>query len=265
MISHTGGDDLKICDFGLARRISHAKMMTLLYGMPEYLAPEVTNNEGISFGADMWSVGIITYILLSGISPFRGNNDKETLMKIREVKWEFDDRWKNISEDAKDFIRSLLMYNVERRMDVTAALAHPWLTYADKSPLNFYKIPSENLKNYYKLYRLVINYSYICVQFKKKNICIFISFFLTNRENYFHFRDWYNNASCRTWFRRRKLNTAFEHPSKMVYPPGHKYTPEPEDRPYSPLKKPAAKPWENQINERESIDTEIGIIRSESQ
>ncbi|XP_031365474.1 obscurin isoform X3 [Apis dorsata] len=229
LISHTGGDDLKICDFGLARRISHAKMMTLLYGMPEYLAPEVTNNEGISFGADMWSVGIITYILLSGISPFRGNNDKETLMKIREGKWEFDDRWKNISEDAKDFIRSLLMYNVERRMDVTAALAHPWLTYADKSPLNFYKIPSENLKNYYKLYR-----------------------------------DWYNNASCRTWFRRRKLNTAFEHPSKMVYPPGHKYTPEPEDRPYSPLKKPAAKPWENQINERESIDTEIGIIRSES-
>lgn len=150
-------------------------------------------------------------------------------MKIREGKWEFDDRWKNISEDGKDFIRSLLMYNVERRMDVTAALAHPWLTYADKSPLNFYKIPSENLKNYYKLYR-----------------------------------DWYNNASCRTWFRRRKLNTAFEHPSKMVYPPGHRYTPEPEDRPYSPLKKPAAKPWENQINEREPIDTEIGIIRSES-
>ncbi|XP_016767640.1 obscurin isoform X7 [Apis mellifera] len=229
LISHTGGDDLKICDFGLARRISHAKMMTLLYGMPEYVAPEVTNNEGVSFSADMWSVGIITYILLSGISPFRGNNDKETLMKIREGKWEFDDRWKNISEDGKDFIRSLLMYNVERRMDVTAALAHPWLTYADKSPLNFYKIPSENLKNYYKLYR-----------------------------------DWYNNASCRTWFRRRKLNTAFEHPSKMVYPPGHRYTPEPEDRPYSPLKKPAAKPWENQINEREPIDTEIGIIRSES-
>lgn len=137
--------------------------------MPEYVAPEVTNNEGVSFSADMWSVGIITYILLSGISPFRGNNDKETLMKIREGKWEFDDRWKSISEDAKDFIRSLLMYNVERRMDITAALAHPWLTYADRSPLNFYKIPSENLKNYYKLYRLVINYSsYILCHFKKK-------------------------------------------------------------------------------------------------
>ncbi|CAK9822500.1 Unc-89 [Anthophora retusa] len=229
LISHTGGDDLKIGDFGLARRISHAKLMILAYGMPEYIAPEVTNNEGVSFGADMWSVGIITYILLSGISPFRGNNDRETLMKIREGKWEFDDRWVNISEDAKDFIRSLLMYNTERRMDVTAALAHSWLTYADRSSLDLYKIPSENLKNYYKLYR-----------------------------------DWYNNASCRTWYRRRKLNSAFEHPSKMVYPPGHKYTPEPDDRPYTPTTKPAPKPWDVNIPTREPIDTEIGIIKSES-
>ncbi|XP_060826020.1 obscurin isoform X7 [Bombus pascuorum] len=230
LISHTGGDDLKICDFGLARRISHAKLMTLTYGMPEYVAPEVTNNEGVSFSTDMWAVGIITYILLSGISPFRGNNDRETMLKIREGKWEFDDRWENISEEAKDFIRSLLMYNADRRMDVKAALAHPWLNYADKLPYDLYKIPSENLKNYYKLYR-----------------------------------DWYNNASCRTWFRRRKLNTAFEHPSRMVYPPGQKYTPEPSvERPYSPIKRPPAKPWENQIATREPIDTEIGIIKSES-
>ncbi|XP_076666422.1 obscurin isoform X4 [Andrena cerasifolii] len=230
LISHTGGDDLKICDFGLSRRISHARLMILAYGMPEYVAPEVTNNEGVTFSTDMWSVGIITFILLSGISPFRGFNDKETLMRIREGKWEFDDRWTNISEDAKDFIRSLLMYNAERRIDVKAALAHPWLAYVDRSPTDFYKIPSENLKNYYKLYR-----------------------------------DWYNNASCRTWFRRRKLNTAFEHPSKMVYPPGQKYTPEPsDDRTYSPTKKPLAKPWDTQTPTRDPIDTEIGIIKSES-
>ncbi|XP_043255290.1 obscurin-like isoform X3 [Colletes gigas] len=230
LISHTGGDDLKICDFGLARRISQTRLMTLAYGMPEYVAPEVTNNEGVSFSTDMWSVGIITYILLSGISPFRGFSDKETLMRIREGKWEFDDRWSNITEEGKDFIRSLLMYNCDRRMDVKAALTHPWITYADRSPTDFYKIPSENLKNYYKLYR-----------------------------------DWYNNASCRTWFRRRKLETAFEHPSRMVYPPGHKYTPEPsDDRTYSPLKKPLVKPWDNQYPSREPIDTEIGIIKSES-
>lgn len=127
--------------------------MLLSYGMPEYVAPEVTNNEGVDYAADMWSVGIITYILLSGISPFRGVNDRETLTKIRQGAWDFDDRWKNISNEAKDFIRSLLVYNVDKRMNVKAALTHPWLEYADKSPLDLYKIPSEYLKTYYKLYR----------------------------------------------------------------------------------------------------------------
>ncbi|KAK2576391.1 hypothetical protein KPH14_005736 [Odynerus spinipes] len=229
LISHTGGDDLKIGDFGLARRIAQTRLMTLGYGMPEYVAPEVTNNEGVDYSADMWSVGIITYILLSGISPFRGINDRETLTKIRQGAWDFDDRWKNISNEAKDFIRNLLVYNVDKRMSVKDALAHPWLEYADKSPLDLYRIPSEYLKTYYKLYR-----------------------------------DWYSNASCRTWYRRRKLSSAFEHPSKMVYPPGHKYTPEPSTDKYSPTSKPTARTWENQVPSREPIDTEIGIIKSES-
>lgn len=156
MISHPGGDDLKIGDFGLSRRITYGKLMTLAYGMPEYVAPEVANNEGVSYGADMWSLGIITYILLSGYSPFRGINDRETLTRIKEGRWEFDDRWSHISEDARDFIRNLLIYQVEGRMDVKTALRHPWLTYADRIPSEPYKIPSENLKNYYSLYRQVI-------------------------------------------------------------------------------------------------------------
>ncbi|XP_046823070.1 obscurin isoform X4 [Vespa crabro] len=229
LISHTGGDDLKISDFGLTRRITQTKLMLLSYGMPEYVAPEVTNNEGVDYAADMWSVGIITYILLSGISPFRGVNDRETLTKIRQGAWDFDDRWKNISNEAKDFIRSLLVYNVDKRMNIKAALKHPWLEYADKSPLDLYKIPSEYLKTYYELYR-----------------------------------DWYSNASCRTWYRRRKLSSAFEHPSKMVYPPGHKYTPEPSVERYSPIGKPVPRTWENQVPSREPIDTEIGLIKSES-
>ena len=152
LISHPGGDDLKIGDFGLTRRIGH-QLMTLMYGMPEYVAPEVVNGEGVTYRTDMWSVGIITYILLSGISPFRGINDRETLTKIKEGKWDFDDRWINISEDGKDFVRNLLMYQWERRFDVHAALNHPWLTYADKTFSDPYKIPSENLKNYYRLYK----------------------------------------------------------------------------------------------------------------
>ncbi|XP_066587330.1 obscurin isoform X6 [Prorops nasuta] len=228
LISHPGGDNLKIGDFGLARRISSAKLMTLNYGVPEYVAPEVSNNEGVSYPADMWSVGIITYILLSGISPFRGTNDKETLLRIRDGRWEFDERWTNISNEARDFVRSLLIYQPEKRLNVRAALEHPWLTYIDRPPPEPYRIPSEYLKNYHILYR-----------------------------------DWYSNASCRTWYRRRKFSCAFEHPTKMIYPPGHRYTPEPEDRRYSPSKKPGMKSWEDHVLTREPIDTEIGMVKSE--
>lgn len=231
LISHAGGENLKIGDFGLARRISYGRLMTLVYGMPEYVAPEVVNGDGVTYAADMWSLGIITHILLSGISPFRGMNDRETLTKIKNGNWDFDERWwSNISEDAKDFIRHLLMYNVDDRFDVTAALRHPWLNICDKPPVDQYKIPSENLKNYYKL-----------------------------------FRDWYGNASCRNWYRRRRLSNAFEHPSKMVYPPGQRYTPEPTvERSFTPRDKPEPRSWENKIPSREPIDTEIGLIKNES-
>ncbi|KAL7294623.1 hypothetical protein TKK_0011927 [Trichogramma kaykai] len=232
LISHPGGDDLKIGDFGLARRIVRNKLMTLMYGMPEFVPPEVPNGEGVDYGMDMWSTGIITYILLSGISPFRGINDRETLTKIKEGKWNFEDEsWTGISDDAKDFIRKLLEYQSERRMDSETALRHPWLNYGDGAHLEGRKIPSENLKNYY-----------------------------------IHYRDWYKNASCRTWYRRRRLSSAFEHPSKMVYPPGHRYTPERSpERIYVPEKKTLPlSTWEDRTPSREPIDTEIGIIKSES-
>lgn len=129
--------------------------MTLMYGMPEFVPPEVVNGEGVEFGMDMWSVGIITYILLVGISPFRGVNDRETLTRIREGKWNFDDeRWIHISDGGKDFIRHLLEYQTERRFDTQAALRHPWLaSFPDRPDPDAYRIPSEHLKYYYTHYR----------------------------------------------------------------------------------------------------------------
>ncbi|XP_059058380.1 obscurin, partial [Achroia grisella] len=193
LLSHVGSDELKICDFGLSRRIQFNKHAALDYGMPEFVAPEVASGEGVSYGADMWSVGIITYILLSGHSPFRGVNDRETLTRIREGRWEWHDElwWSRLSTESRDFISKLLVFNWHERMDVNTALSHPWLTLADKIYQEEYQITTDRLRNYYNLYR-----------------------------------DWTGNAQCRTWFRRRPLSGAFEHPSKMVYPPGEVYTPE---------------------------------------
>lgn len=77
----------------------------------------------------------------------------------------------------------------------------------------------------------------------------------------FLYRDWYDNASCRRWFRRRPLEGAYTHPSKMVYPPGEFYTPEP--TPERAPRKPTT--WEEQIPSRSPGNYEIGVIKSESQ
>ena len=85
-------------------------------GMPEFVAPEVVNGDGVGLPADMWSVGVITYLLLSGHSPFRGENDRETLNRIKEGKYELKDEWfSNISAEARDFINLLLIYQADGR------------------------------------------------------------------------------------------------------------------------------------------------------
>lgn len=77
----------------------------------------------------------------------------------------------------------------------------------------------------------------------------------------YDFREWYDNASCRKWYRRRPLEGAFTHPSKMVYPPGEIYTPEPTPEP-SPVKEMK---WEDRIPKRPNLNYDIGEIKSESQ
>lgn len=147
---------MKIGDFGLARRISPGRLAPLKYGVPEFVSPEAVNGEGVGLSTDMWSLGIITYILLSGMSPFRGQDDRETLTSIQAGKWSFDEKyWKEISEDAKDFITKLLVYQSDGRMDVKAALRHPWLERADKMPASEYKISTERLRTHYFLFKLV--------------------------------------------------------------------------------------------------------------
>ena len=84
-MTRTNGRDLRITDFGLARRIG-SKLYPLEYGMPEFVAPEIVLGHGVGLAADMWSVGVITYLLLSGRSLFRGRNDMETLDNIKVTK-----------------------------------------------------------------------------------------------------------------------------------------------------------------------------------
>ncbi|KAE8588285.1 hypothetical protein XENTR_v10022446 [Xenopus tropicalis] len=101
---------IKIIDFGLAQKIEDGTVFKSLCGTPQYIAPEVINYEPLGPPTDMWSIGVITYILLSGLSPFQGETDQETLTNVVAGSYEFDDRiFKQTSELAKDFIRQLLL------------------------------------------------------------------------------------------------------------------------------------------------------------
>merc|ERR1711892_1123670 len=191
--------EIKICDFSLAKRI--VGVVKMEYGQPEYVAPEVVNGEGATFASDMWSIGIITYLMLSGVSPFRGQNDRETLQRIQMGDIDFDfELWQNISREAKHFVANLLVYKPEERMSVRQALAHPWLQILKQPGIEIseqYQISTERLRNYYV-----------------------------------GLKEWITNASCDFLYRRRPLSGAFNHPSCMVYPPGE---PEPEPEPVAPI------------------------------
>ncbi|KAG7525678.1 myosin light chain kinase 3-like isoform X1 [Solea senegalensis] len=120
---------IKIIDFGLARIYKPREKLRVNFGTPEFLAPEVINYDFASFNTDMWSLGVITYMLLSGLSPFLGDDDNETLNNILACQWNFEEQeFRDTSEEAKDFISRLLIINKSWRMSASEALRHPWLS-----------------------------------------------------------------------------------------------------------------------------------------
>ncbi|XP_070846734.1 myosin light chain kinase, smooth muscle-like isoform X2 [Chaetodon trifascialis] len=124
----TTGTQIKIIDFGLASKLEEDKPLMVMHGTPEFVAPEVISYEPVGLETDMWSIGVICFILLSGESPFQGNNDAETFTLVTAARYEFDqESFEDISDQAKDFITSLLKKDRRCRLSCTEALAHPWM------------------------------------------------------------------------------------------------------------------------------------------
>ncbi|NXQ35189.1 DAPK3 kinase, partial [Alaudala cheleensis] len=120
---------IKLIDFGLAHKIEDGVDFKNIFGTPEFVAPEIVNYEPLGLAADMWSIGVITYILLSGASPFLGETKQETLANITAVNYDFDEEFfSNTSDLAKDFIQKLLVKDTRKRLTIQEALSHPWIT-----------------------------------------------------------------------------------------------------------------------------------------
>uniref|UniRef100_A0A3P9LLF0 Myosin light chain kinase, smooth muscle n=1 Tax=Oryzias latipes TaxID=8090 RepID=A0A3P9LLF0_ORYLA len=142
------GSKIKLIDFGLARRLENAGTLKVLFGTPEFVAPEVINYEAISYPTDMWSIGVICYILLSGLSPFMGDSDNETLSNVTSASWDFEDEaFDEISENAKDFITNLLKKDMRARLTCAQCFEHPWLK-QDTNTMKAKKLSKERMKKY---------------------------------------------------------------------------------------------------------------------
>ncbi|KAM6465507.1 serine/threonine-protein kinase D1 isoform 1-T1 [Liasis olivaceus] len=117
---------VKLCDFGFARIIGEKSFRRSLVGTPAYLAPEVLRNKGYNRSLDMWSVGVIIYVSLSGTFPF--NEDEDIHDQIQNAAFMYPPNpWKEISHEAIDLINNLLQVKMRKRYSVDKTLSHPWL------------------------------------------------------------------------------------------------------------------------------------------
>jgi len=123
------GRDIKLLDYNSMRHLINKKSGAVVdvIGDTEFCAPEMLNFDPVLPASDMWSVAVITYILLSGISPFFYEDESQVLQTVQTVKYEFDpDAFSKISTEAKDFIKKCLIRAPEFRLTAAGALAHDW-------------------------------------------------------------------------------------------------------------------------------------------
>ncbi|XP_017084637.1 death-associated protein kinase related [Drosophila eugracilis] len=121
-------DGLKLCDFGISRVVCEGINVREMAGTPDYVAPEVLQYEPLSLLTDIWSVGVLTYVLLSGFSPFGGDTKQETFLNISQCALTFPDNlFGGVSPVAIDFIRRALRIKPNDRMSAAGCLEHIWL------------------------------------------------------------------------------------------------------------------------------------------
>ncbi|TGZ46634.1 uncharacterized protein [Temnothorax longispinosus] len=120
--------DVKLCDFEISRVILEGTEVREILGTPDYVAPEILHYEPIMLAADMWSLGVTTYVLLTGFSPFGGETDQETFQNISLGEVDFpEELFEDVSAQAKDFVAKLLVLDPSARMTAKQCLRHDWL------------------------------------------------------------------------------------------------------------------------------------------
>ena len=128
MLESKSSEDLsiKLIDFGTSNFIKNNQHLSMKIGTPYYIAPEVLK-KSYGYECDIWSLGVILYMLLSGTPPFDGFDDQSILQKVKIGKYSLEgESWELISNEAKDLIKKMLTYSPENRISAEDALKHEW-------------------------------------------------------------------------------------------------------------------------------------------
>jgi len=125
--SENGDEIIKIADFGLSKDFGEEQLQTSC-GTPDYVAPEVLMGEPYDMAVDIWSIGVISYVLLCGFPPFYGETQKELFENIMSGTYDFPDpEWTDVSDQAKSFIKSILVTDPEKRTTAEQCLNGEWI------------------------------------------------------------------------------------------------------------------------------------------
>lgn len=154
---------IKICDFGLSD-VFGEKLMRDYCGTVGYAAPEIMMNVPYDETIDIWSLGVIVYVLMSGCTPFYGETDEILCDRVCKGKYSFPEaRFGHISNEAKDFITKMLKVDPRERISIEEALNHPWIV--GKAP----KIDLAPTKEYLKQYQIEMKAKRVCALLKSRN------------------------------------------------------------------------------------------------
>jgi calcium/calmodulin-dependent protein kinase I len=131
LVSEADDASLKIIDFGFATEFhmgAKGAELTATCGTPGYVAPEVISGKPYGPEVDMWSLGVVSFVLLCGYPPFMEDSQQALFAKIRKGQYEFDPQfWDVVSEPAKDLVSKLLVVDPKARYTPEQVLAHPWI------------------------------------------------------------------------------------------------------------------------------------------
>ena len=128
LLSNDDNVTIRIADFGFARRVHTPESLTDRVGTPSYVAPEVLRNLPHDQRVDIWSLGVVVFVLLVGYPPFLDQDQGQLFQKIRNGEWVFyENDWKHISKEAKDFVQGLLVVDPNERWTIDECLRSPWI------------------------------------------------------------------------------------------------------------------------------------------